>query len=160
MKDKKKKGIRTLGREIAFQILYGSNFSKEENIEQYLKEVDHFFPSQKKDNKIKKATEFAKELIKHTLKNKNRLDQIIKSHSKNWKINRIAKVELTILRLGIYEMLYRDDVPLKVAIDEAIELSKRFGDSKSRKFVNGILDATYKSISDKLKNSQETGNGE
>lgn len=68
------------------------------------------------------------------------MDRIIADHSKNWRLKRIARVELTILRLAAYELLFASDVPLKVAINEGIELSKTYGDPKSRGFVNGILD--------------------
>ena len=64
---------------------------------------------------------------------------MIDNSAKGWSISRIGKVELTILRLAIYEMLYDDDIPVGVAIDEAVELSKRFGQDTSGPFVNGIL---------------------
>ncbi len=67
-----------------------------------------------------------------------------RKNSQHWKIERIANVELSILRLSLYEMLYTD-IPVRAAINEAIELSKTFGDEKSRGFVNGILDGVAKS---------------
>jgi N utilization substance protein B len=71
------------------------------------------------------------------------IDKTIEDHSQHWKIERIAMVELSILRLSLYEMLFTD-IPVKAAINEAIELSKTFGDDKSRSFVNGILDGVAK----------------
>lgn len=68
-----------------------------------------------------------------------KIDEMIDNSAKGWSISRIGKVELTILRLAIYEMLYDDDIPVGVAIDEAVELSKRFGQDTSGPFVNGIL---------------------
>ncbi|MCB1197324.1 MAG: transcription antitermination factor NusB [Bdellovibrionota bacterium] len=68
------------------------------------------------------------------------LDQKISETSQHWKINRIPKVDKNILRLGIYELLYCVDIPPSVVIDEAIELAKKYGEEKSSKFINGILD--------------------
>ncbi len=69
------------------------------------------------------------------------LDASIKEKVKNWDMERVARVELNILRMALYEMLYRDDIPRNVSIDEAIELAKIFGDRDSGRFVNGILGA-------------------
>ena len=67
------------------------------------------------------------------------IDGMIDRSAKGWSISRIGKVELSVLRLAIYEMLYDDDIPVGVAIDEAVELAKRFGQDSSGSFVNGIL---------------------
>jgi N utilization substance protein B len=128
-------------------------------IKDYIKALDHFFSDSDKNPKKIKAIEFARDLIQGTLQHQQEIDKIIQQHSKNWKLNRIAKVELTILRLAIFEMIYRQDVPIKVAIDEGIELSKNFGDAKSKIFVNGVLDAVGKSLQNKLKTPGEIDNG-
>jgi len=145
-KGKKRKGIRRIGREVAFQVLYSTNFLDVQDIEKIFAVVEHFFPDLDKNEGKKKAKEFARELIQGVIENRDRLDEIIERYSKNWRLSRIGKIEVTILRLGIFEMMYRMDVPIKVAIDEAVELSKEFGDQRSKKFVNGILDAVSKSI--------------
>lgn len=67
------------------------------------------------------------------------LDGLIAEHAIDWTIDRIARVDLSILRIALYEMLYRDDVPAGAAINEAVELAKRFGGEKSYAFINGIL---------------------
>ena len=72
------------------------------------------------------------------------LDSVIERFSQNWRVDRLGKIELTLLRLAVFEMLYRADVPPKVAINEALELSTRFGDAKAKSFINGILDAAIK----------------
>jgi len=156
---KRKKGSRRLGRKIAFQILYSFNFFKQEDVNIYLKMIEHF-SADEKETINEKATQFAKELVKGTLDHISELDKIIEAHSKNWKLSRIAKVELTILRLAIFEMMYRDDVPTKVAINEAVELSKTFGDDNSKRFVNGILDAVAKTLENKLQTREETSYGQ
>ncbi len=127
---------RTL-RTYAFQVLYSLNFTPslealDSTFEVFRKESSHDKPGKNK---------FAWSIVHGVFSNLDSLDQIIASYSKNWKIRRIAKIELTIMRLAVYEMLYCPDIPLKVAINEAIELTKTFGDDNSRNFVNGILDA-------------------
>ena len=69
------------------------------------------------------------------------LDNIIARHSRHWKLERIARMELAILRLALFELLHMPDVPAKVVINEAVELAKDFGDDNSGTFVNGVLDA-------------------
>ena len=82
----------------------------------------------------------------HTTQTEVQLDEVIGLFSQNWRIDRIGRVELTLLRIAVYEMLYRIDVPPKVAINEALELSKQFGDANARGFINGILDAAAKAL--------------
>ncbi len=132
--------VRRVGRERAFQALFGCNFHKDPAVEIAKDIYFHFFIK-----RSKAVDRFALELIEGVFLHKDKLDQIISSAAKNWKLHRIAKVEITILRLAVYEMLYRTDVPVKVAINEGIELSKKYGDIKSHKFVNGVLDAVAKS---------------
>ncbi|NLC19111.1 MAG: transcription antitermination factor NusB [Clostridiales bacterium] len=67
------------------------------------------------------------------------IDELLSEVSSGWKLNRMAKVDLTILRLAVYEMRFDDDIPLKVAINEAVELAKKFGGDDSPSFVNGVL---------------------
>jgi len=79
------------------------------------------------------------ELVHGTSENLKEIDEIISNHLENWTVNRLAKVELNILRLAVYELNYVSDVPSNVVINEALEISKRFGDEKSSKFINGVL---------------------
>lgn len=74
------------------------------------------------------------------------LDQTIERFSQNWRVDRLGKIELTLLRMALYEMLFRPDVPPKVTINEALELSARFGDAKAKSFINGVLDAAAKAL--------------
>ena len=76
--------------------------------------------------------------------NKEKLDSLIESQLVKWKLNRISKVNLSILRISTYEMLFAEDVPGKVSINEAIELCKKYSDNKSVSFINGVLDKVYK----------------
>jgi transcription antitermination protein NusB len=83
---------------------------------------------------------FADPLIRGALEHRDESDEIIRKHAKNWELHRIAAVDRNILRLAIYEMLYRDDIPPIVSINEAVDVAKKFSTQDSGKFVNGILD--------------------
>ena len=83
---------------------------------------------------------FAEPLIRGTLEHRDEADAVIKKHAKNWDLHRIAAVDRNILRLAIYEMLHRDDIPPVVSINEAVDIAKRFSTDESGRFVNGILD--------------------
>jgi N utilization substance protein B len=83
---------------------------------------------------------FADPLIRGALEHREESDDIIKKHAKNWELHRIAAVDRNILRLAIYEMLHRDDIPPVVSINEAVDIAKKFSTQDSGKFVNGILD--------------------
>lgn len=83
---------------------------------------------------------FAEPLIRGTLENREAIDARIKSHAHNWDLHRMAVVDRNILRLAMYEMLYRDDIPPVVSINEAVDIAKKFSTHDSGRFVNGILD--------------------
>ena len=83
---------------------------------------------------------FAERLVSGVLEKKKELDAVIGKYATNWKISRMPIVDRNILRAGAYELLWMDDVPAKVTVNEAIELAKSFGDDDASKFVNGILD--------------------
>jgi N utilization substance protein B len=83
---------------------------------------------------------FADPLIRGALECRDQADEVIKKHAKNWELHRIAAVDRNILRLAIYEMLHRDDIPPVVSINEAVDIAKKFSTQDSGKFVNGILD--------------------
>lgn len=90
--------------------------------------------------------EYITDCVEGVEKNIQKLDEYIEKYSRGWKINRIAKVDLAIMRLAIYEMLYRQDVPNAGAIDEAVELAKKYGGENSPAFINGILGNVIKEI--------------
>lgn len=83
---------------------------------------------------------FADPLIRGVLQHLDAIDEKIKSHARNWEFHRIAAVDRNIMRLAIYEMLFRDDIPPVVSINEAVDIAKKFSTQDSGKFVNGILD--------------------
>lgn len=88
-------------------------------------------------------------LLSGVLKEQQKLDDYIEKASENWKLSRITYVDKNILRVAIYEMLYSPEVPPKVAIDEALELGKKFGAEDSKDFINGILDRVLNDYYDK-----------
>jgi N utilization substance protein B len=83
---------------------------------------------------------FAEPLIRGVLDHRDEIDEQIKKHAKNWELHRIAAVDRNILRLAIYEMRFREDIPPVVSINEAVDIAKKFSTQDSGKFVNGILD--------------------
>ncbi len=83
---------------------------------------------------------FADPLIRGVIENRDAIDEKIRSHAKNWEFHRIAAVDRNIMRLAIYEMFYRQDIPPVVSINEAVDIAKKFSTQDSGKFVNGILD--------------------
>jgi len=132
---------RKRSREIAMELLFGMTLSKntlEETIETFVEDFEMNL------NTI--DLEYIKEILSKVEKNKEVIDRKIEESLTNWKLDRISKVNLSILRLAIGEMIYIEDVPEKVAINEAIELTKKYSDEKSVSFVNGVLDKAFKSL--------------
>jgi N utilization substance protein B len=95
------------------------------------------------------ALDFAQELVRGVAENRDLIDRTINEKSKNWAIPRMAKVDLNILRMATYELLLRSEIPKNVTINEAIEVSKKFGTADSSAFINGILDEIAAGIPEK-----------
>ncbi len=136
-----KKTPRRLERIFAFKVLYGLCFNPADTVESLQK---HFHESPDKPEGMTDG--FAWGLVHGVWSERERLDAAIASWSQNWRVDRMGRVELTLLRIAVYELAHGDDVPPRVAINEAVELSKLFGDDKSRAFVNGILDAAARAL--------------
>ena len=98
---------------------------------------------------------FAEELIYGAIENMGEIDEQIQAHASNWKFERIAKVDLAILRLAIHELLHRKDIPPIVSINEAIDLSKVFSNPDSKRFINGILDKMKDQINRPLRKAAD-----
>jgi transcription antitermination protein NusB len=98
---------------------------------------------------------FVQDLVLKVLENKNSIDDMIRRFAPVWPFEQIAIVDRNILRLGIYEILF-DAVPVKVAINEAVELAKAFGNDSSHRFINGVLGSVYTEMA-KQRNSPERG---
>ena len=127
---------RRLARESAIQFLYSTDFNKNENTNLMLEE---FMEDKLPDSMNKADIKFAEEIIKGTIEKLQNIDQLIQSNTTGWTKERIAKVDLAILRLALYEILFRNDIPDSVAINEAVEIAKKYSTDESGSFVNGIL---------------------
>ncbi len=86
------------------------------------------------------AIEFAQQLVEGVVKNLAEIDGLIETHSHNWRLDRMDRIDRNVLRLAVFELRYRDDIPRKVSLNEAVELGKTFGTEGSSAFVNGLLD--------------------
>jgi N utilization substance protein B len=129
-------GSRRKARAFALQILYAADASGGVDVETAARAWGDSF-----DIDVDEAgREFARELARSTIEHLPAVDEIIASASKNWRLDRMARVDRNILRLAACELKHFLDVPVKVVINEAVELAKRFGTAESPAFVNGILD--------------------
>jgi transcription antitermination factor NusB len=127
---------RTLAREFAVQILYRMDVTRD-NEELSL---DNFWRSRSEENIEEAVRDFTAELVKGVAKNLDEIDKKITKFAANWQLNRMPVVDRNILRLSCYELAFRDDIPPKVSINEAVELAKKYSGLDSGKFVNAILD--------------------
>jgi len=132
-------GVRRKGRETAFQLLYQLDMSKAS-----FETVKEDFWSQM--SVPIDAREFCDALVEGALTNLEKIDELISSHSYNWKISRMNSVDKNVIRLGVYELLFCSDTPTKVIINEAIEIGKKYGTEESGSFINGILDRIAKEV--------------
>ena len=123
---------RTRAREVALQALFQEDLNPKNSLEN----LGAFLAARIKDEKLR---EFARQLVLGVKRNQAELDALLAEKAENWSIQRMAATDRNLLRLGAYEIRY-GDTPVRVAIDEAIELSKRYGTAQSPQFINGILD--------------------
>lgn len=125
---------RTLARELALQILYQLDLRGPE----ILKETDEYLRGHSGDPEV---VSFASTLIRGTWEKKPLIDAKIEEIARNWQLHRMAAIDRNILRLGTYELLFLDDIPPLVTLNESIELAKKYSTKNSGPFVNGILDS-------------------
>ena len=129
---------RTKARECVLKILYALDITKEDPE----KCIEIFWQSNEELEPQVRA--FADTLVLGVSKNKELIDKVITEHATNWELKRMAVIDRNILRFATHELLFMDDIPPKVAINEAIDIAKKYGDKDSGKFVNGILDKINK----------------
>lgn len=157
-------GMRREARERAIQFLYQAELNPPENVEEALEAFWHSQRQVVKEQEHGPANygqpvevpppsaqeaairAFAEPLIRGTLEHRQTADDMIKNFSQNWSLHRIAKVDRCILRLAIFEMLHRRDIPPVVAINEAVDIAKKFSTQESGRFVNGLLDRVKQEI--------------
>lgn len=141
---------RHLGRIVALQTLYEEDFRRElddksfrlndvlsRNIKRYEETVDD--------------TKFIEQLVKGVDSRQKEIDDVIRPVAPEWPIEQIARMDRAVLRIGVYELMFADGVPPKVAINEAVELAKAFGGENSSKFINGVLGTVLRNIESKSK---------
>lgn len=132
-------GSRTKARECALQALYQLDTSAgdaREAVRGVMAHFDEADPEQADPD----TARFADELVRGVQSERAAIDALIQKSSTHWKLDRMARVDRNILRLGVYELLRRADVPVRVTLNEAIELGKKYGSEESSSFVNGVLD--------------------
>jgi N utilization substance protein B len=134
-------GKRHVSRVLALEVLYEWSFHKgKKDFKEILK--------RKLEDERKKEEIFLRNLVEGVIKNLEKIDKIISTAAPHWPKEQMSLVDLNILRIGVFELIFGDkkEVPPKVAINEAIELGKEFGGPKSGKFINGVLGAVFKEL--------------
>jgi len=127
---------RHIAREVAFKIVFELAFQDEDSEALF----ERFFECQsEKLDLSEEDKKYAQEVVAGIKENLPTIDDKIKSKLKDWNFDRISKVDIAILRLAIYEICYRKDIPEKVSVNEAVEISKVFGEDSSSSFINGVL---------------------
>lgn len=126
-------GTRRKGRELALQALYQMEMTGDSSPGSLKLFLSHFEGGEK-------TREFAERLISGVIHHREEIDRLIQQSADHWKLKRMAKVDLTILRMATFELVFCPDIPLHVSLDEAIEIGKRFGTGESAPFINGVLD--------------------
>ncbi len=134
---------RKVARELSFKTIFSYDFQNEEEhledlIENLKEETKEITPE---DN------EYIHSVVEGVVSHKEELDGLIQKYLKGWTMDRISKTDLAILRLAIYEIMYREDIPYKVSVNEAVELAKTFSDDTSSSFINGVLAGVIQEIS-------------
>ncbi len=132
-------GARRRGRELALQALYQMDVTGGEP-RTAAAELWRHFDEPGSAPAPDDARAFAAELVRGVLETRERVDALIADAAEHWRLERLSQIDRNVLRIGAYELLCRPDVPVSVAIDEAIEIAKRFGSDESGTFVNGVLD--------------------
>ena len=129
---------RTIAREMALKVLYQAEITRREiNLA-----AENFWSEEEDIDPHVKA--FSDRITTGVAANQGTIDEKITKYATNWQLKRMAVIDRNILRMGVFELLFADDIPPKATINEAVELAKKYGDLESSKFVNGILDKLHK----------------
>ena len=142
-------GGRRKSRELALQVLYQIDVGRQNPRDG----LDLFW---RNFNNLGGAKEFSERLVEGVCQHKDQIDGVIESYSENWRLKRISKVDRNVLRLAIFELLYCNDIPSKVTMNEAVDLGKKFGSEKSGSFINGVLDKISVSVDKDGPQARET----
>ncbi len=129
-------GERRRARVLAIQVLFHLEFSPDDPSEVFDLICENF-------DARKSIRDFSKRLVLGVCEKKKILDKVISGASKNWRIKRMARLDKSILRLAAFEIMFIEDIPPKVSLDEAVEIGKKFGGEDSGRYINGVLDNIY-----------------
>lgn len=132
-------GKRRRARELAIQVLFHMEFSPDDPEKVFGLICENFASG-------KSIRPFSRELVWGVCEHRKSIDSLISRSSKNWRLERMSRLDRCILRLSVFEILFMGDIPPKVSIDEAVELGKRFGGDDSGSFINGVLDNIYNTL--------------
>ena len=135
---------RKVAREVAFKIIFELAFQHDEEANKLFEKLIE--ASEEKYEITEEDNVYVNEIITGIQSNESSIDEKIKGHLKDWSFERISKIDIAILRLAIYEILYRKDIPCKVSVNEAVELAKIFSEDSSPAFINGILAEILKEL--------------
>lgn len=124
-------------RESALQVLYAFEFSGEKP-DVLIEDICDLFSEQ--------AMKFIRDLVNHAVTHREKVDELIRSKTENWDFDRIAVIDRLLLRVGICEFMFFEDIPPKVSINEVIEIGKRYSTDNSSRFINGILDSVLEDL--------------
>ncbi len=130
-------GIRRKSRELALQALYQGELAGQKDLLDFEEFCVHFQVN-------KKSIPYAKKLLDGIQGKSDAINQLISKFAENWRLERMSAIDRNILRLAVYELYYQDDIPTSVAINEAVEIAKRYSTDDSGPFINGILDSMAK----------------
>lgn len=137
-------GLRRKSRELALQFFYGHDFQARSGDEQAVAdEIEEFAAS---FDTGEKTLPYARQIITGLCAHLRHIDDLLTTHAKNWRLERMTIVDRNVLRIAAWEMLYSEDVPAQVAINEALEIAKRYSTRDAVAFINGILDALQAGI--------------
>ena len=131
------RGKRSRAREAALKILYQLDVTKdpaEQGMKLFFRH--HRIPAE--------SQPFVAALVRGAVQHRSKIDDLLSKHTTNWSVNRMSIIDRNVLRLAVYELLFEEQTPPKVVINEAVELAKKFGAHDSGKFVNGVLDSIHK----------------
>ena len=126
-------GKRRRSREFALRVLYQLEISREDISQVLLQQKEHLSPGNGDDA-------FTEQIVHGVQKYGQEIDQLIRQYSENWRLDRMNLIDRNILRIAVFELLYCEDIPPKVTLNEAVELGKKYGSEESGSFINGILD--------------------
>jgi N utilization substance protein B len=133
-------GVRRKAREIALQVLYGLEYEHAS----VSSVPEHYWTLSETATEVRV---YAQKLVEGVLANGEKIDDTIREASLNWKLERMAVVDRNVLRIAVYELIFLEDVPERVSLNEAIEIVKRYGAEESGAFINGILDRIHRGVS-------------